>query len=43
MGIVKKAKSNCVLTPSYFLIGNFNNAIPFATEDGQDDTEYIPT
>ena len=41
--IYEEFKSNFVLTPSHFLIGSFNNAIPFATEDKYDDTEYIPT
>ena len=40
--IYEEFQSRFVLTPSHFLVGNHNNAIPFETEDNFEDTEYVP-
>ena len=40
--ICEDIESRFVLTPSHFLVGNYNNAIPFGIEDSFEDTDYVP-
>ena len=39
--IHEEFSSSFILTPAHFLIGGYNNAIPFSTDDIED-TEYLP-
>ena len=40
--IYENFNSKFVLTPSHFLLGSYNNAIPFNTEDNVGDDDYVP-
>jgi len=41
--IYEDFNSKFVLTPSHFLLGGYNNAIPFNTQDDVDDDDYVPS
>ena len=40
--IFEDFNSRFVLTPSHFLLGKYNNANPFNTEDNVGDDGYVP-
>ena len=40
--IYEDFNSKFVFTPSHFLLGSYNNTIPFNTEDNIEDDDYVP-